>query len=98
EVASATSVLTTAQGISAVRGALCLGGLASRLGSGRLLAGSLLVLPAAMILYGIAQDLWWDAVALFEVGAIYISVLSGLSAVVQFHAPSAYRGRVELLP
>ncbi|MGH3400467.1 MAG: hypothetical protein ACRDPO_37885, partial [Streptosporangiaceae bacterium] len=28
------------------------------------------------------------------VGAIYISVLSGLSAVVQFHAPSAYRGRV----
>ena len=34
------------------------------------------------------------AVALFAVGAIYISVLSGLSAVVQFHAPSAYRGRV----
>lgn len=94
EVASATGVLTTAQGIGAVAGALCLAGLASRLGSGRLLAGSLLVLPAALILYGSAQDLWWGAVALFAVGAIYISVLSGLSAVVQFHAPSAYRGRV----
>ena len=93
-VASATGVLTTAQGIGAVAGALCLAGLAARLGSGRLLAGSLLVLPGALILYGSAQDLWWGAVALFAVGAIYISVLSGLSAVVQFHAPSAYRGRV----
>ena len=52
------------------------------------------MLPAALILYGSAQDLWWGALALFAVGAIYISVLSGLSAVVQFHAPSAYRGRV----
>ena len=92
-VASATGVLTTAQGVGAVAGALCLR-LAARLGSGRLLAGSLLVLPGALILYGSAQDLWWGAVALFAVGAIYISVLSGLSAVVQFHAPSAYRGRV----
>jgi len=72
-VAGATSVLTTAQGIGAVAGALGLAGLAARLGSGRLLAGT---------------------AALFAVGAIYISVLSGLSAVVQFHAPSAYRGRV----
>jgi MFS family permease len=93
-VASATGLLTTAQGLGAVTGALCLAGLAARFGSGRLLAGSLAVLPAVLVLYGSAQSLWWGAVALFAVGLVYISVLSGLSAVVQLHAPAAYRGRV----
>jgi MFS family permease len=93
-VASATGVLTTAQGIGAVAGALCLAGLAARFGSGRLLAGSLVALPAVLILYGSAQTLWWGAATLFAVGLVYISVLSGLSAVVQLHAPAAYRGRV----
>ena len=40
-IAAATGTLTTAQGIGAVAGALFLAGLAARLGSGRLLAGSL---------------------------------------------------------
>jgi MFS family permease len=93
-VASATGVLTTAQGVGAVAGALCLAGLAARFGRGRLLAASLAALPPVLILYGSAQTLWWGAAALFAVGLVYIFVLSGLSTVVQLRAPQAYRGRV----
>jgi MFS family permease len=93
-VASATGVLTTAQGIGAVAGAFCLAGIAARYGRGRLLAGSLALLPVVLVAYGCAQDLWWGAIALFAVGLVYISVLSGLSTVVQLRAPQAYRGRV----
>jgi MFS family permease len=93
-VASATGVLTTAQGIGAVAGALCLAGLAARFGRGRLLGASLAVLPVVLIIYGSAQTLWWGALGLFAVGLVYISVLSGLSTVVQLRAPQAYRGRV----
>jgi MFS family permease len=93
-IASATAVLTTAQGIGAVAGALLLAGLAARYGRGRVLAGSLILLPAALIGYGSAQALWWGAIGLFAVGLVYIGVLSGLSTVVQLRAPAAYRGRV----
>jgi MFS family permease len=93
-IASATGVLTTAQGIGAVAGALLLAGLAARYGRGRVLAGSLILLPAALAGYGSAQSLWWGAIGLFAVGLVYIGVLSGLSTVVQLRAPAAYRGRV----
>ena len=93
-VAAGTAVLTTAQGIGAVVGALCLAGLAARFGRGPVLAGSLVLLPVTLIAYGSAQALWWGAVALFAVGLVYIGVLSGLSTVVQLRAPQAYRGRV----
>jgi MFS family permease len=93
-VASATGLLTTAQGIGAVTGALCLAGLAARYGRGRVLAGSMILFPAALVAYGSSQELWWGAVGLFAVGLVYIGVLSGLSTVVQLRAPQAYRGRV----
>jgi uronate dehydrogenase len=93
-VAAGTAVLTTAQGVGAVAGALCLTGLAARFGRGRVLAGSLVLLPVTLIAYGSAQALWWGAAALFAVGLVYIGVLSGLSTVVQLRAPQAYRGRV----
>jgi MFS family permease len=93
-VAGATGILTTAQGVGAVAGALCLTGLADRFGRGRVLAGSLVLLPVTLIAYGSAQALWWGAVALFTVGLVYIGVLSGLSTVVQLRAPRAFRGRV----
>jgi MFS family permease len=93
-VASATGVLTTAQGIGAVTGALLLAWLAARYGRGRVLAGSLALLPAVLVLYGSAQQLWWGAAGLFAVGLVYIGVLSGLSTVVQLKAPPAFRGRV----
>jgi MFS family permease len=93
-VAAATGVLTTAQGIGAVAGAMCLAGLAARFGRGRVLAASLAAFPLALLVYGSAQSLWWAAAGLFAVGLAYIGVLSGLSLVVQVRAPAAFRGRV----
>ena len=93
-VAQTTALLTTAQGVGAVVGALALAPLAIWLGRGRVLAGSLILLPATLVAYSTSQARWWGAVTLFAVGLVYIGVLSGLSTVVQLRAPSAYRGRV----
>jgi MFS family permease len=93
-VAAATAVLTTAQGAGAVVGAFCLPPLALRIGRGPALAWSLVLLPAALAGYGAAPSLWWAAAALFLVGLVYMSVLSGLQTVAQLFAPAAYRGRV----
>jgi MFS family permease len=93
-VAQTTALLTTAQGIGAVAGALCLAPLAARLGRGRVLGWSLALLPLALAGYSTSQVPWQGAVTLFVVGLIYIAVLSGLSTVVQLRAPEAYRGRV----
>jgi MFS family permease len=93
-VAQTTAVLTTAQGIGAVAGALSLAPLASRLGRGRVLTASLILLPVVLIGYSAAQQPWQGAVGIFAVGLVYIGVLSGLSTVVQLRAPQAYRGRI----
>jgi MFS family permease len=93
-VAQTTALLTTAQGVGAVLGALCLAPLAGRLGRGRLLAWNLAVLPAALVAYGAAQNRWQGVILLFIVGLVYIGVLSGLTTLVQLRAPAAYRGRV----
>jgi predicted MFS family arabinose efflux permease len=93
-IASATGLLTTAQGLGAVAGALAMAPLAARLGRGRLLIGSLALLPPALVAYGFAPSLAFALPALFAVGLVYIGVLSGLSTVVQLRAPSEVRGRV----
>ncbi len=93
-VAQATALLTTAQGVGAVAGVLCLAPLAAYLGRGRVLGWSLALLPPALVAYSASQAPWQGAVTLFVVGLIYIGVLSGLSTVVQLRAPEAYRGRI----
>jgi MFS family permease len=93
-VAQTTALLTTAQGIGAVAGALALAPLAIRLGRGRVLGWSLALLPVTLVAYSTSQTPWWGAASLFTVGLVYIGVLSGLSTVVQLRAPAAYRGRV----
>ncbi|HEY2549940.1 MAG TPA: MFS transporter [Streptosporangiaceae bacterium] len=93
-VAQTTALLTTAQGVGAVTGALCLAPLAGRLGRGRVLGGSLLLLPAVLVAYSTSRTPWWGAITLFFVGLVYLGVLSGLMTVVQVHAPQDYRGRV----
>jgi len=93
-VASATAVLTTAQGAGAVVGALALAPIAGRIGRGRALMIDLGLLPVVLVLYGVSPSLVTAAAALAAVGLIYIGVLSGLSTVVQLRAPTAYRGRV----
>jgi MFS family permease len=90
----ATSALITAQGVGAVVAALALVHIALRLGRGRMLQAALLLLPVALINYGLAPSLWASVVALFVVGAVYIGVLSGLNTVVQLRAPAEARGRV----
>ncbi|HXB46113.1 MAG TPA: MFS transporter [Streptosporangiaceae bacterium] len=94
QVAAATAALTTAQGAGAVAGALCIPPLAVRLGRGRVLTWSLALLPLVLIGYGAARSLWLAVAALFVVGMVYMSVLSGLQTVAQLQAPAAYRGRV----
>ena len=63
-------------------------------GGAEILIGSLAVLPPVLILYGFAPSLAFALPALFVVGLVYISVLSGLSTVVQLRAPAELRGRV----
>jgi MFS family permease len=94
EVAQVTGLLTTAQGAGAVAGALILAPLGERIGLGRLVAGSLVALPVALIGYATSQQPWWGAATLFTVGLVYIGVLSGLSTLVQLRAPGAFRGRI----
>jgi MFS family permease len=93
-VAQCTALLTTAQGAGAVLGALLLAPLAARFGRGRVLAASLVLLPAVLVGYSTARTPWQGAATLFLVGLVYIGVLSGLSTLVQLRAPQAYRGRV----
>jgi MFS family permease len=94
QVAAATAALTTAQGAGAVAGALCIPPLALRLGRSRVLTWSLALLPLVLIGYGAAPSLGLAVAALFVVGMVYMSVLSGLQTVAQLQAPAAYRGRV----
>jgi MFS family permease len=93
-IASATGLLTTAQGLGAVAGALVIAPLAARVGRGRLLTTSLVALPPVLVLYGFAPSLTLALPALFSVGLVYLGVLSGLSTVVQLRAPAEVRGRV----
>jgi MFS family permease len=93
-VASATAVLTTAQGVGAVVGALLMAPLAERFGRGRVLVAALCLLTPVLVGYDVSPGLAWATVALFAVGLVYIGVLSGLSTVVQLRAPSEYRGRI----
>jgi MFS family permease len=93
-VASATALLTTAQGVGAVLGALLIAPLAGRFGRGRMLFGALFALAPVLILYDFAPELAWAVATLFLVGVVYIGVLSGLSTVVQLRAPTEFRGRI----
>lgn len=93
-VGTATAVLTTAQGVGAVAGALAISPLAARFGRGRVLVAQLVLLSVALAAYADAPTLALAAVGLAVVGAIYIGVLSGLQTVVQLRAPDEYRGRI----
>jgi len=88
------AVLTTAQGIGAVIGALALAPLAKSVGHRRVVVGSVLAFSAALILYGTSPTLALAALAIVFVGGTYIGVLSGLNTVVQLRAPEESRGRV----
>jgi predicted MFS family arabinose efflux permease len=88
------AVLVTGQGLGAVTAACCLSGLADRCGRGRVLLGTMALLPPALILYALAPRLWLAVAGIALLGGLYLSLLSGLSTVVQLCTPPALRGRV----
>lgn len=90
----ATSLLIGAQGVGAVAGALSLASLARRWGHRRVLVANLLVLPFLLAAYAAAPGLAVATIVLVAVGAVYVSVLSGLGTVVQLRAPEALRARI----
>jgi len=92
--AGGPAVLTTAQGIGAVIGALALAPLAASHGQRRVVTFSIFSFAMALALYGLAPSLLTAALAIMLVGATYIGVLSGLNTVVQMRAPEEARGRV----
>jgi len=89
-----TGILTTAQGLGAVTGALLVAPLAERFGRRRMIVGNIVGASAALVAYGYAPTVGLASVALFVVGGLYIGVLAGLNTVVQLRAPTAFRGRV----
>ena len=97
-IASATALLTTAQGLGAVAGALAVAPLAARFGRGRILIASLAVLPPVLVLYGFAPSLAFALPALFVVGLVYISVLSGFPPSCSSVPERASRARAQPLP
>ena len=92
-VAAATGVLTTAQGVGAVVGALLVTPLAARTGRRRLLVTSLMGTAGALGLYALAPNLVMAVAAIGLVGLLYVGVLTGLSTVVLLRAPEEYRAR-----
>lgn len=93
-LAAATGAFTTAQGVGAVLGALTFPSLVARFGRRRMITCALLATPAALVSYAVAPSVPAAVVTLSLVGATYICVLSGLSAVMQLRSPAEYRGRV----
>ena len=91
---SLTSWFVTAQGVGAVAGAFLLPVLADRVGRFRMLVISLVLLPAALVLYGLAPTPVAAGLALVAVGATYMFVFSGIGTVVQLRAPAELRARV----
>jgi MFS family permease len=88
------AVLTTAQGIGAVVGALAIAPLAKRFGQHALVLGALGAFCVALLAYGAAPVLWLAALAIVAVGGTYVGVLSGLNSLVQLRAPEASRARI----
>jgi MFS family permease len=92
--AGGTTALVTGQGLGAVAMALSLSTLAARFGRQRLLVATCALLPPTLILYACAPRIWLAVPAIVALGALYMSMLSGLSTIVQVRTPQALRGRV----
>lgn len=92
--AAGTSTLVVAQGVGAVLGLVLVPSLAARIGRVRVLRGAMLGLGPLLVLYGLMPNLWSASLALVLLGGCYLSVLTGLNAVVQLRVPAAARARV----
>jgi MFS family permease len=93
-LAGATGVMTTAQGVGAVAASLVFPSLVERFGRRTMLTAVLVATPLALVPYALAPSVPTAVAAIMIVGGSYICILSGLSAVMQLGAPSAFRGRL----
>lgn len=91
-VARATGLLTTAQGLGAVAGALLVPTLAQRFGRRQVLLVWLVCTPVLVTVYAWAPTLWAAAAAMTLLGGSYIGALAGLQAVIQLRAPGRLPG------
>ena len=88
------SALITAQGLGAVVTGFMLGSVVERLGVRRLMVGSMVALPGALIAYGAAPSIWLAVPALFVVGLVYFAALQSFTTIAQRRSPAELRGRV----
>jgi predicted MFS family arabinose efflux permease len=90
----ATSLLVACQGIGAVVGAFTLGWETHRFGIWRVMAGSIAVLAAALVLYGAAPTLWIAAIGVAGCGFGYGTSFTTFAGLSQQAASDDMRGRV----
>lgn len=88
------AALITAQGLGAVITGIALGSIAERIGVRRLMVGSMSLLPGALVLYGLAPEIWVAVPAIFLVGMLYFAALQSFTTIAQRRSPSELRGRV----
>ena len=81
--AGATSVLVTAQGVGSLLAALSAGTLADKLGRGRLLELTVLLIGPMAAAYWLSPSLPYAAVAVLGLGALYMLSLTGLATLCQ---------------
>ena len=88
-----TSMLVTAQGIGAVTAGASMGALSARFGVRNVMAGAVLLLVPALVLYGLSPSIWFAGVALILAGGCYMAALSSFTSITQQSATSEVRGR-----
>jgi predicted MFS family arabinose efflux permease len=89
------ATLVTGQGIGAVLVAFfVLGPLAQRYGRHTLLIATLFLLPPTLVCYAMSPSLLFAFPSIMALGGLYLSLLSGLTTVVQLRVSQAIRGRV----
>ncbi len=91
---AANSALVTAQGVGAVMAGVLLGSLVTHWGLRSTMVRMMAMLSPALVLYGLAPNLWVMVPALGLLGGCYMGSLSTFSTIGQTKAPDSSRGRV----
>ncbi|MDR7587234.1 MAG: MFS transporter [Armatimonadota bacterium] len=92
--AATNGLLQSARGVGAVASALFIASVGSRVRRGRLLAGGLLLIPVALLVFAGVRHVALALGAMAVVGAAMILVMNLANAMVQSAVPDDLRGRV----
>jgi len=94
---AAASFLVAAQGFGAVFAALISASLLDRVGMGRWMRNTCVVLCALTLAYWLAPTLGWALAVMVPLGAAYLSLVTGTSRVCLGRAPLGSQARVASL-